>query len=150
MNTCTFFGHSDTPEAVIPLLRKAVIDLIENQKADTFYVGTHGAFDRHTCCVLREIKKFYPHIDYQIVLAYMPKHTDKDFPYEINETLLPDGIETVPPRFAINYCNKWMIQRSKFVITYVTHDWGGAARFKSIAVKQGKAVIELSKQKSLR
>ena len=52
--------------------------------------------------------------------------------------------ETVPKRFAIFYRNKWMIERSDYVVTYVTHQIGsGAAQFKELAEKQGKIVIEL-------
>ena len=58
-------------------------------------------------------------------------------------TILPEGIETVPPRFAISYRNKWMIEQSDYVITYVIHSWGGAAQFKELAEKKGKTVIEL-------
>ena len=47
-------------------------------------------------------------------------------------------------RFAISYRNKWMIKRADIVVTYVTHGFGGAVKFKEIAEKQGKMVIELS------
>ena len=41
-----FFGHRDAEEAILPLLEKTVRLLIEKEKADVFYVGTQGAFDR--------------------------------------------------------------------------------------------------------
>lgn len=31
-----------------------------------------------------------------------------------------------------------MIKQSDYIITYVTHNWGGAANFKSLAEKKGK------------
>jgi hypothetical protein len=37
-----------------------------------------------------------------------------------------------------------MIKQSDVVVTYVTHNFGGAAQFKEMAEKQGKMVIELS------
>ena len=30
MSACTFFGHRDTPEAIKPKLREAVIELVEH------------------------------------------------------------------------------------------------------------------------
>ncbi len=54
------------------------------------------------------------------------------------------GIETVPKRFAISWRNKWMIEQSDVVVTYVTHGFGGAWQFKALAQRQGKTVIELS------
>ena len=59
-------------------------------------------------------------------------------------TILPDGIETVPLRFAISYRNKWMIEQSDYAVTYVTRSWGGAARFKELAEKKEKVIIECS------
>ena len=58
-------------------------------------------------------------------------------------TVLPDGIETVPPRFAINYRNKFLLENADFVINYVTHAWGGAAKYKQMAEKKQKRIIEL-------
>ena len=56
----------------------------------------------------------------------------------------PEGIETVPRRFAINYRNKWMLNNSDIVVTYVTRNFGGAWEFKQMADKQSKDIIELS------
>ena len=57
--------------------------------------------------------------------------------------MLPEGIEAVHPRFAISWRNKWMIKQSDYVVTYITHPWGGAAQFAEMAKKQQKAVINL-------
>ena len=57
--------------------------------------------------------------------------------------MLPEGIEAVPPRFAIVWRNKWMLRQSDYVVTYVTHSWGGAAQFASLAERQKKTVIHL-------
>ena len=40
-----------------------------------------------------------------------------------------------------------MLQRADFVVTYVTHSWGGAAQFAEAAEKQGKAVYNLASEK---
>ena len=37
-----------------------------------------------------------------------------------------------------------MIERSDVVITYVTHSFGGAAKFKKLAKRKKKTVVELS------
>ena len=57
--------------------------------------------------------------------------------------MLPEGIEEVHPRFAISWRNKWMLRQSDYVVTYVTHSWGGAAQFAEMAARQGKKVIHL-------
>ena len=132
----TFFGHSDTPETVKPTLKTAIIELIEKEHVTGFYVGNHGNFDRMAISILSELAKIRC-IRFYVVLAYQP--TEKETAY-LAHTVLPDGIETVPPRFAVNYRNKFMLENADFVITYVTHSWGGAAKFKQLAEKKQKRI----------
>ena len=139
--TATFFGHMDTPKEIEPTLRTTLIDLIENKNVTVFYVGNNGNFDAMVRRQLENLSQTYP-ITYSMVLAYLP--TKKSEYDDYTNTILPEGIETAPKRFAISYRNKWMIQQSDMVVTYVTHSFGGAAQFKEMAVKQGKTVIELS------
>ena len=139
--TVTFFGHKDTPKEIEPTLRTTLIDLIENKNATVFYVGNNGNFDTMVRRQLENLSQTYP-ITYNIVLAYIP--TKKSEYDDFTNTLLPEGIETIPKRFAISYRNKWMVEQSDVVVTYVTHSFGGAAQFKALAERQGKTVIELS------
>ena len=138
---CTFFGHKDTPKEIEPILRSTLIDLIENKNVNVFYVGNNGSYDTMVRRQLEGLSQTYP-ITYSVVLAYLP--TKKSEYEDYTNTILPEGIETAPKRFAISYRNKWMIQQSDIVVTYVTHGFGGAAQFKDMAKKLGKTVIELS------
>ncbi len=142
MIACTFFGHRECPEVVRPLLRELLVRLITDHGVDTFYVGNQGQFDAHVRAVLRELTKEYPHIRYAVVLAYMPGavRDGADF----SDTMLPEGIEAVHPRFAISWRNNWMLRQSGFVVTHITHTWGGAYKFVEKAKKQGKTVINLA------
>ncbi|MBQ0038444.1 MAG: hypothetical protein KBS74_07235 [Clostridiales bacterium] len=144
MPVCTFFGHRDCPSSIKPKLREVLIDLIENQSVDMFYVGNKGAFDRLVRSVLRELEQEYPQINYAVVLEHMPGKQNEDYPEDFSDTMLPEGIETVPPRFAIVWRNKWMLRQSDYVVTYITHSWGGAAQFAEMAVRQKKTVINLT------
>ena len=143
MSVCTFFGHSYCPEAVKPRLRETLVDLIETQGVDVFYVGNHGDFDRMTRSLLRELSELYPHIRYAVVLAYVPQKRDEFDQRDWSDTMLPEGIERVPPRFAISWRNRWMLDRADIVVTYITHSWGGAAQFSELAEKKGKQVVRL-------
>ena len=139
--TVTFFGHKDTPKETEPTLRTTLIDLIENHGATEFYVGNNGSFDTMVRRQLEDLSQTYP-ITYSVVLAYLP--TKKSVYDDLTSTILPEGIETAPKRFAISWRNKWMVEQSDAVVTYVTHSFGGAAQFKALAQRQGKTVIELS------
>ncbi len=137
----TFFGHKDTPKEIEPTLRSTLIDLIENKNVTVFYVGNHGNFDTMVRRQLEDLSHTYP-ITYSVVLAYLP--TKKSEYDDYTNTILPEGIETAPKRFAISWRNKWMIEQADIVVTYVTHSFGGAAQFKKLAERQGKTLIELS------
>ena len=106
-----------------------------------FYVGNQGRFDVIVRSVLRELRKEYPQINYAVVLAYMPgKQTEHD---DYSDTMLPEGIESVHPRYAISWRNNWMLRQSDYVVTYITHSWDGAAQFAEKANRQKKIVINL-------
>ena len=139
---CTFFGHRDCPETIKPKIRTAVIDLIENHGVTMFYVGNQGNFDRLVRSVLKEVTTAYPEVGYAVVLAYMP--STKKRADDFSDTLLPDGIEKVPKRFAIPWRNKWMIEHADYVVTYVTRHCGGASRFADYAGKNEKKLQPLA------
>ena len=143
MAACCFFGHRDCPDAIKPRLREVLVQLIERDGVDRFYVGHQGAFDAIVHSVLRELVKSYPQIQYDIVLAYVPQGKANYDTEMTQNTILPEGIETAPKRFAIDRRNKWMLQQSDYVVTYVTHSWGGAAKFANEAKRLGKTVIEI-------
>ncbi len=138
---CTFFGHRDCPETIKPQLRSTLIELIENHNVDMFYVGNQGQFDAIVRSTLRQLKQEYPHIDYAIVLAYMPGKPSECEDY--SDTIFPEGLETIHPRYAISHRNTWMLTRSDYVITYITHSWGGAAQFAKKASALNKSVFNL-------
>ena len=141
MATCTFFGHRECPNSIKSQLRSVLIDLIANRGVDMYYVGNQGQFDAIVCSILRELKTEYPQINYAVVLAYMPgKQTEYD---DYSDTMLPEGIESVHPRYAISWRNNWMLQQSDYVVTYITHSWGGAAQFAEKARRQRKIVINM-------
>lgn len=139
--TVTFFGHKDTPKEIEPTLRTILIYLIENKNVTVFYVGNNGNFDTMVRRQLENLSQTYT-ITYNIVLAYLP--TKKSEYNDYTNTIYPEGIETVPKRFAISYRNKWMVEQSDIVITYVARTYGGAWQFKAMAERQEKTVIELS------
>ena len=139
---CTFFGHRECPELVKPKLREVLVDLITNHHVRKFYVGNHGQFDAYVRSVLRELKTEYPQIDYAVVLAYMPGK--KDECTDLSDTLLPEEIASTPPRYAIDCRNRWMLKYSDYVVSYITHSWGGAAKYAEMAKHKRKALINLT------
>lgn len=142
MPSCTFFGHRDCPEGIKPKLRDTLLGLINNQGVDMFYVGHQGQFDGLVHGLLKELQRECPSVNYAVVLAYMPSQKREYDDY--SDTMLPEGIEAVHPHYAISWRNKWMLEQSDFVVTYITHSWGGAAQYANKAKRQGKTVINLA------
>ena len=142
MANCTFFGHRDCPETIKPKLRDVLVDLITNHDVDMFYVGHQGQFDAYVHSELKRLKQEYPQVNYAVVLACMPgKKTEYD---DYSDTMLPEGIEAVHPRYAISWRNDWMLKKSDYVVTYITHTWGGAVQYAAKAKKQGKCIVNIS------
>ena len=133
---CTFFGHRDTPQSTERKLRQVLIELIEENGVTEFFVGNNGNFDKIVVSVLSDLKKNYPKIKYTVVLAYLNSYSE-------HETVYPEGLEHVPPKYAIDKRNRWMIEQSDIAVTYVTHNWGGAYKFKKIADRKCSKVINL-------
>lgn len=138
---CAFFGHRDAPSEIRDRIKETVIDLIEERGVTKFYVGNNGNFDRMALSVLKELSGMYPQINYYVVYAYLPEKGGEDFEH----TTYPEGIETVPKRFAIDYRNRRIVGQADIVVAYVGRSFGGAAKFVDMAERQGKDVINLCK-----
>jgi hypothetical protein len=107
-----------------------------------FYVGHQGQFDAYVHSELKKLKQEYPQINYAVVLAYMPgKKTEYD---DYSDTMLPEGIESVHPHYAISWRNNWMLKQSDFVVTYITHSYGGAYQYTLKSKRWGKTVINIA------
>lgn len=142
MKTCTFFGHHDTPDCLKGLVKECIEKLITEHGVEQFYVGHQGQFDAYVRSALRQLKLQYPHIRYAVVLAYMPGKAREGMDY--SDTMYPEGLEFVPRRFAIDRRNRWMIQRSDYVVHWACHEYRNAMKYVRKAERMGKTVVWLT------
>lgn len=140
--TFTFFGQDNFRKSVKPMIAEYLVRLIHNGGAENFlfYVGDYGSFDRMIISVLRLLKAAYPKIEYRIV----PTHLSRINRYGSSEIEIPQGIENVPKQFANDFRNRWMLDKAQIVIVYLTHQWGTAMKYASLAEQMGKAVVNMS------
>lgn len=138
---CTFFGHGDAPQSISNNIKKAILSIINDYGVNKFYVGNHGSYDNMVISILKELAKTNLELKFYIVLAYLPQKEDT-YRYSDDITIYPEGLEKVPKKFAILERNKWMLNQSDYIITYVRHV-GNAKNFKELAEKRGKIIIEL-------
>ena len=146
MKSCTFFGHRDAPDSIRYDLKQVLIDLIENKDVTVFLVGNNGKFDSMVLTELKLFSTVYKHIMFFVVIHTIP---DNKFNVEdIGEEniLFPDALlEKTPKRYTIDRRNRWMVNESDYVVTYV-YKAGGARKFKELAERKNKTVINLYKE----
>ena len=138
--TVTFCGHGTIlfkDEVTIKL--SGVIEKLINEGADTFYLGGYGDFDFLAARAVKSAAMKRMNIVSILVIPYLEHKYNKGL---YDETIYPD-LERVPKRYAISKRNKWMIDNSDVVVSYVDHDWGGAAKTLEYAKKRGKRIISL-------
>ena len=136
---CAFFGHRDAPTAISSAISQMFEMLIVEKGIDVFYVGHQGKFDKMVYRELCRAKKKYPHIDCVVALAYPPAQGEK---WEL-ETLYPFGLERIPRSYAILARNAWMVEQADVVVSYVTRQFGGAAKAVSLAKRKGREIFSL-------
>ncbi len=142
MPCCTFFGHRDIDCNIEKALYTVLVKLIEEYDVTCFYVGYQGNFDKLVCQQLKKLQTIFAHIHYTVILAYFPREKSAET-YMNAETLYPEGLESTPPKYAINKRNQWMIDHADFVVTYVQYPFGGAAKWEEKARKRGLTVFQL-------
>ena len=140
-NAACFFGHREVTHNIREKLTAIIEKLVTEGGVTDFYVGHQGQFDRIVYSVLKELGIKYPHIRHTVVLAYMPDSYIKEV-YG-GDTLFPDGMESVPKKYAISKRNDWMIQHSDYAVCYVHKITGGAAKFREKAEKKGLRIIDV-------
>ena len=140
MAACTFFGHRNIVGKIDDKVYNIIEVLINDYGVNTFYVGNNGTFDKIVRRVLQRIKRTYCDVRYYVVIAYLPQNNDEDY----SDSIYPDGIERIPPRFAILWRNEWMLNRSDYVIGYINHFFGGAYKFFEKAKRKKKTVWNIA------
>ena len=131
--TVTFFGHRNTPDSIQPALKKTLIQLIEKEGADTFYVGNEGNFDCIVYNTLKELKAIYPFIQFKVMLAYLTKRKSDFYTPEPDNTVFP-----------ISKRNNIMLKLADTVVMYACSA-GSTLNLKALAEDRGKRVINLYK-----
>jgi len=144
--TACFFGHRNIGSAIMPVLRAEIENHIIEKDVDVFYIGNNGNYDSIVAAVLRELQEKHSHISVYSILAYLPTDKDKHSIERHEKTIFPEGLELVPRRFAITYRNRWMVEQSDFVITYVQQNYGGAYEAMKYAERKGKSIINIARE----
>ena len=143
---CVFFGHRDCPADLSEQLDNVIRRAVTEENIDTFWCGGMGDFDHQAAEAVRRMKKEFPHLRLELALAYLPPAPDERH-QRYDATFFPDGLETVPKRYAISRRNAWLARHCDLVICYTAFSWGGAYQAVQQAQRKHKTIWNLAEQK---
>ena len=139
----TFCGHADFSEH--QRCRPILLSLLEQKIGKTptdFYLGGYGAFDAFAYACCKEFQATHPQVKLIYVTPYLADRHLKTLSEQYDSILyLP--IENAPPKYAISYRNREMIQRADWVVAYVTRNYGGAYQTYRFAQNLKKEIFNL-------
>ena len=121
VKSCFFIGHREADERLLPRLNETVERLITEEGITYFYVGSYGGFDRLAAHCVITAKQRHPAITLMLVLPYHPAERPLEAPDGFDGTYYPEGLETVPKRYAIVRANKIMVDTSDWLVCYIRH-----------------------------
>lgn len=138
MKSCFFMGHREADERLLPRLQETVERLITEEDVTQFYVGSYGGFDRIAAHSVIKAKQQYPEITLMLVLPYHPAERPQKAPDGFDGTYYPEGLESVPKRYAIVRANKIMVDASDWLVCYVRHGGSNSRKILDYAMRREK------------
>jgi len=147
MKKCCFAGHSKiytNKNSIYGMIKNKAEELITKESVKEFYVGNYGAFDRIAASVIRELKKTYSDILLILVIPYLTKEINeyrKEYQQKYDYILICDIPEKTPKRYHIIKTNEYMVDNSDYLICFIEHSWGGAAKTLEYAKKKKHITI---------
>jgi len=143
---CTFAGHRTASDTLKNELIAVVFDLIENRGVTTFYVGNNGRFDALSVGAVRAVKQRYKDVRLILVVPKMNStiKNNKDYYSDMyDEVLIPAESDAAHYKAMITVRNRWMVDNSDYLITYIRKDHGGAYSTYKYAKKKNINIVEL-------
>lgn len=144
LKSCFFIGHREADERLLPTLINTIERLVVSEGVTCFYVGGYGGFDHIAASALKRVKQRYPEIILMMVLPYHPAERPVETPYGFDGTYYPEGMETVPRRFAIVQANKRMVESVDWLIAYVRHGASNSCKILEYAQRRGLPCVNIN------
>ena len=152
MSVCTFAGHREVYQAnIADKLDEAISRIIKNDDCFRFLVGGMGDFDGMCSSAVRRAKRNYPNkqISLELILPYLTQELNENKSYyeiSYDDVVVPIELAGVHYKSAITKRNRWMVDKSDWMIAFVYRDFGGAYTSLRYAEKKGLQIINLAKE----
>ena len=146
----SFIGHGQlSGEAELYQKLREVLDrFLPREESVLFFCGGYGDFDRLCASVCREVKSHYSQGEMVFISPYgtesFLKKAKELIDLGLYDSMIYPPIENCPPRYAILKRNEWIVDHSDLIISYVTHDFGGAYKALEYAKKKKKNILDLT------
>ncbi len=146
--TVTFCGHSSYIENHED--KRKILKFLESSikgKNVVFLLGGYGGFDRSAYSVASTYKKEHPNATLIFVTPYLNESYQRNHLALLKEeydSILYPPIENRPPKFAITYRNRYMVDESDIVIAYVKRNFRGAFKTLEYAKKLNKKILNIA------
>lgn len=148
--SCTFAGHRKVYDHnVKSSIEIAIENILKKDHSFVFYSGDMGEFDKMCSTAVRTAKRRHPELDIKLlaVLPYMMTkvNTEKDsYKNLYDDIIIPMELSRAHYKSAITKRNRWIVDRSDFLIAYVYRDFGGAYATLKYACRKKKEIINLA------
>lgn len=143
---CFFTGHRDAPDSLLSPLTEAVRLHVEAHGVTEFVVGNHGSFDFLAARAVQLVKQQHPEIRLTLLLAHHPALHPAQLPEGFDQSLYPDRMEQVPPRFALVRANRRMVEQCAFLIAYVHHPASNARKLlEYAALRERQGLLRITR-----
>lgn len=131
MAVCTFAGHRNVFGSVSDCVIEQLKKILSKERSLECLVGGMGEFDVICAKAVQRLKREYPthDISLTLVLPYMSQKLNDDKKYfetMYDSIIIPEELYGVHYKQAITARNKWMIDRSDYLIAMIRRDFGGA------------------------
>jgi uncharacterized phage-like protein YoqJ len=148
--TVCFSGHRklENPDSVLINTRREVINLIEHG-ANSFLNGMALGYDLLTARLVLDLKKVYPQIRLTAVLPCPADCQTKFWKLEQRTTYSKilekaDKVITLSPNYhrgCMQARNRYMVERSRCLVCFLTEETGGTAYTVRLARERGIRII---------
>lgn len=142
-----FCGHSDYVENIQDEVK--ILNILEFEVGSSpceLFLGGYGNFDAFAFRCAKKFKQKHFSAKLILVTPYLDRREKMRKTICVKEefdSIVYPELEKVPPRYAISHRNKWMIEQADIVISFVSHQYGGAYTTYLHAIRKGKKIYNL-------
>ena len=145
---CCCFGHREVLEDLSLRLQRVVEELIVQENVSIFYTGGMGQTDERFASAVRQMKGRYSQVELILVRPYFAEELNRNKQYyqeNYDSILIPSETAGLYYKGAIRAGNRWMVDRSDYVVSYVLRRFGGAYDAVEYARRKGKVILDIAR-----